>query len=215
VAVRCARGGKVVSQAVGSGCEVRERRKSRLSGGRQGELIALLGVNGAGKTTTIKMLTCLIRPTRGDAAILGNRITASPQAVKEKISVSPQETAVARNLSVKENLELIAGIFGFDKKTAEAKVEEMLTAFRLHEVSGKKASTLSGGMQRRLGIAMALLSDPQILFLDEPTLDAGRAAIAGDYASILPHLWWVIGYAAVILAIAILVFRNKMKTEKH
>lgn len=136
----------------------------------QGELFSLLGVNGAGKTTTIKMLTCLIKPTAGDAAIHGNSIVAKSHAVKKIISVSPQETAVARNLSVKENLELVANIFGFDKKTADAKVEEMLTTFRLHEVSKDKASTLSGGMQRRLSIAMALISDPQILFLDEPTL---------------------------------------------
>lgn len=136
----------------------------------QGELFSLLGVNGAGKTTTIKMLTCLIKPTEGDAAILGSSIVSEPQTVKKKISVSPQETAVARNLSVKENLELVAKIFGFDKKAADAKVEEMMETFRLKEVSNSKAATLSGGMQRRLSIAMALISDPQILFLDEPTL---------------------------------------------
>lgn len=136
----------------------------------QGELFALLGVNGAGKTTTIKMLTCLSSPTSGDAALLGNSIVSNPQAVKEKINVSPQETAVARNLSVKENLELIAKIYGFDKRAIAIKVEEMLMAFSLTEVSKDKAETLSGGMQRRLSIAMALISNPQILFLDEPTL---------------------------------------------
>lgn len=136
----------------------------------QGELFALLGVNGAGKTTTIKMLTCLSSPTSGDATLLGNSIVSNPQAVKEKINVSPQETAVARNLSVKENLELIAKIYGFDKRAIAIKVEEMLMAFSLTEVSKDKAETLSGGMQRRLSIAMALISNPQILFLDEPTL---------------------------------------------
>ncbi|KUO67417.1 MAG: ABC transporter ATP-binding protein [Gracilibacter sp. BRH_c7a] len=136
----------------------------------QGELFALLGVNGAGKTTTIKMLTCLSRPTNGDAILLGNSIVSNPHAVKEKINVSPQETAVARNLSVKENLELIAQIYGFDKKAVDIKVAEMLTTFGLTEVSKDKAKTLSGGMQRRLSIAMALISNPQILFLDEPTL---------------------------------------------
>lgn len=136
----------------------------------QGELFALLGLNGAGKTTSIKMLTCLIRPTKGDATILGKSIITNPHAVKEIINVSPQETAVARNLSVKENLELIANIYGFDKKVVNAKVDEMLEMFRLTEVSKDKAVTLSGGMQRRLSIAMALISDPQILFLDEPTL---------------------------------------------
>ncbi|WP_048600374.1 ABC transporter ATP-binding protein [Rubeoparvulum massiliense] len=136
----------------------------------QGELFALLGVNGAGKTTTIKMLTCLSSPTSGDATLLGDSIVSNPHAVKEKINVSPQETAVARNLSVRENLELTAQIYGFDKKTIQKKVEEMLTTFNLTEVSKQKAKTLSGGMQRRLNIAMALISDPQILFLDEPTL---------------------------------------------
>lgn len=136
----------------------------------EGELFALLGVNGAGKTTTIKMLSCLLSPTDGDAILLGDSIRNHPQAVKEKINVSPQETAVARNLSVRENLELMAGIYGSDKQTARTKAEEMLTAFHLTEVAKQKAKTLSGGMQRRLSIAMALITDPKILFLDEPTL---------------------------------------------
>ncbi|MDI9508974.1 MAG: ABC transporter ATP-binding protein [Bacillota bacterium] len=136
---------------------------------KQGELFALLGVNGAGKTTTIKMLTCLISPTSGDAALHGHSIISNPHGVKEKINVSPQETAVARNLSVKENLELIARIYGFDKKATAIKVKEMMTTFSLTEVSKDKAKTLSGGMQRRLSIAMALITDPKILFLDEPT----------------------------------------------
>ncbi|MEH7729033.1 ABC transporter A family member [Bacillus safensis] len=136
----------------------------------QGELFTLLGVNGAGKTTTIKMLTCLSTPTTGDASILGNSIVSNPYAVKEQINVSPQETAVAPNLSVKENLELIAQIYGFHKTTIDIKVEEMLRTFSLTEVSKMKAKILSGGMQRRLSIAMALITDPKILFLDEPTL---------------------------------------------
>lgn len=136
----------------------------------QGELFTLLGVNGAGKTTMIKMLTCLSIPTTGDATILGNSIVSNPYAVKEQINVSPQETAVAPNLSVKENLELIAQIYGFHKTMVDIKVEEMLHTFSLTEVSKMKAKTLSGGMQRRLSIAMALITDPKILFLDEPTL---------------------------------------------
>lgn len=136
----------------------------------QGELFALLGVNGAGKTTTIKMLTCLSSPTSGDATLLGNSIVSNPHGVKELINVSPQETAVAPNLTVRENLELIAQIYGFYKKTVEIRVEEMLRTFSLTEVSNNKAKTLSGGMQRRLSIAMALITNPKILFLDEPTL---------------------------------------------
>ena len=81
----------------------------------KGELFALLGVNGAGKTTTIKMLTCLTKPTSGDAFVLGNSIITSPLKVKAQINVSPQETAIARNLTVRENLELISGIYGNDK----------------------------------------------------------------------------------------------------
>jgi len=135
-----------------------------------GELFALLGVNGAGKTTTIKMLSCLISPTSGDALLLGDSIVSKPYAVKKKINVSPQETAVAPNLTVKENLVLIAEIYGNNKKTAYAKANEMISTFGLAEVTRNRAKTLSGGMQRRLSIAMALISSPQILFLDEPTL---------------------------------------------
>lgn len=114
-------------------------------------------------------MTCLIQPTSGDATLKGESIVSQPQKVKEIINVSPQETAVARNLSVKENLELIANIYGFDKQKTALKVEEMLRSFSLSEVSKDKAKTLSGGMQRRLSIAMALISEPQIVFLDEPT----------------------------------------------
>lgn len=136
----------------------------------QGELFSLLGVNGAGKTTTIKMLSCLIKPTGGDAVLLGNSIKAHPQAVKEIINISPQETAVASNLSVIENLELTAGLYGQNKKTAKRRAEEIATQFGLEDVRKKKAKHLSSGMQRRLSLAMALITNPQILFLDEPTL---------------------------------------------
>lgn len=136
----------------------------------QGKLFALLGVNGAGKTTTIKMLSCLTKPTSGDAILLGKSIVTNPETVKEKISISPQETAVAGSLSVRENLELIAGIYGSDKMNAHSKANEMISALGLDEAASRKAKTLSGGMQRRLSIAMALISNPQILFLDEPTL---------------------------------------------
>lgn len=136
----------------------------------QGELFSLLGVNGAGKTTTIKMLSCLIRPTSGDATLLGDSVSERPQAVKQKINISPQETAVASNLSVAENLELIAELYGQDGKTAKHNASEMAVRFGLEAVLKKRANRLSGGMQRRLSIAMALITNPQILFLDEPTL---------------------------------------------
>lgn len=136
----------------------------------EGELFSLLGVNGAGKTTTIKMLSCLAQPTSGDALLLGSSIVKSPEEVKKKINVSPQETAVARNLTVMENLEFIAEIYGSSSAEAKVRADEMIEKFNLSDVRDKRAKTLSGGMQRRLSIAMALISDPKILFLDEPTL---------------------------------------------
>ena len=137
---------------------------------RQGELFSLLGVNGAGKTTTIKMLSCLTTPTKGDALVGGCSITKETERVKQLIGVSPQETAVAPNLSVKENLELICGIHGFSKEKTKAKLRELTDQFSLDTVLLRKAGKLSGGWQRRVSIAMALISEPQILFLDEPTL---------------------------------------------
>ena len=136
----------------------------------QGELFALLGVNGAGKTTTIKVLSCLIKPTSGDALLLDDSIVSNPNAIKGKTNISPQETSVAANLSVLENLELIAGIYGQNSKTAKKKAHEIAQKFGLENELTKKAKNLSGGMQRRLSIAMGLISEPQILFLDEPTL---------------------------------------------
>ncbi len=136
----------------------------------QGELFALLGVNGAGKTTTIKMLTCLTKPDSGNAFINGNSIITNVGAVKSIIGVSPQETAVAPNLSVKENLLLMCGVHGFTKEKSQAKIKELSEQFDLTSILNKKAGKLSGGWQRRLSIAMALISEPQVLFLDEPTL---------------------------------------------
>jgi len=137
---------------------------------QQGELFSLLGVNGAGKTTVIKMLSCLTRPTDGDAVVGGYSITKAPDKVKRLIGVSPQETAVAPNLSVEENLRLICGIHGFSKEKTNKKIRELSDRFSLAAVLKRKAGKLSGGWQRRVSIAMALISEPQILFLDEPTL---------------------------------------------
>ena len=137
---------------------------------RQGELFALLGVNGAGKTTAIKMLSCLTKPTGGDAFVGGFSVTKEPEQVKRLIGVSPQETAVAPNLSVKENLELICGIHSFSREKTQAKIRELSDQFSLDTVLQRKAGKLSGGWQRRVSIAMALISEPSILFLDEPTL---------------------------------------------
>ena len=136
----------------------------------EGELFSLLGVNGAGKTTTIKMLSCLTEPTEGDAYLLGKSIKDDSNYVKSLIAVSPQETSVAAGLTVKENLELICGIHRFPKTVSELKIKELSMLLGLDSVLSRKAGKLSGGYQRRLSIAMALISEPRILFLDEPTL---------------------------------------------
>jgi ABC-2 type transport system ATP-binding protein len=147
-------------------------------------LFSLLGVNGAGKTTTINMLSCLTKPTGGDAVLLGDSINKKAQAVKQKINISPQETAVAANLSVIENLELMAGLYGQNRVTARKNASDMAKQFGLESVSSKKAKLLSGGMQRRLSVAMALITNPQILFLDEPTLGLDVLARRELWASI-------------------------------
>ena len=137
---------------------------------RQGELFSLLGINGAGKTTTIKMLSCLTQPTDGDAFVGGHSILRDRLQIKRHIGVSPQETAVAPNLTVKENLELMCGIHGFSKDVCQEKITALSVRFNLQNILSKKAGKLSGGWQRRVSIAMALIGEPSILFLDEPTL---------------------------------------------
>lgn len=136
----------------------------------KGELFGLLGVNGAGKTTLVKMLSCLVLPTSGDAFVLGSSIITEADKVKQKIGISPQETAVAKKLTMEENLDLMAGAHGFDKEKRIKKTEEMIAEFGLESVRKKAAEKLSGGWQRKLSIAMALVSEPEVLFLDEPTL---------------------------------------------
>ena len=136
----------------------------------EGELFSLLGVNGAGKTTTIKMLSCLTSPDGGDAYLLGKSICSESGDVKKLIAVSPQETAIARGLSVRENLRLICGVHGLNKEESESRIKELTVLLGLDSVIDKRAGKLSGGWQRRLSIAMALISQPRILFLDEPTL---------------------------------------------
>ena len=135
-----------------------------------GELFSLLGVNGAGKTTTIKMLCCLTTPTEGDAFVGGYSVIKEWDEVKRLIGVSPQETAIAPNLSVRENLELICGIHGFSREKTQEKIGELAGRLIPEDILHRKAGKLSGGQQRRVSIAMALISEPRILFLDEPTL---------------------------------------------
>ena len=137
---------------------------------QQGELLSLLGVNGAGKTTTLKLLSCLSRPTGGYAFLHGKSILHDTAGVKQLIAVSPQETAVAPGLTARENLELMCGICGITKAARREKVDALSAMLGLGEVLDRRAGKLSGGWQRRLSIAMALVSEPKILFLDEPTL---------------------------------------------
>lgn len=156
-----------------------------------GELFALLGVNGAGKSTTIKMLSCLTVPTEGDGTLMGHSVTTDSHRAKEILAVSPQETAIGPNLTVLENLELMAGVY----KRPRERVNQVMERLDLAQWAKARAKTLSGGWQRRLSIAMALVSQPEVLFLDEPTL--GLDVLARR------ELWSVIrglkGHTAIIL----------------
>ena len=134
---------------------------------QSGELFSLLGVNGAGKTTTIKMLTTLVKPTSGEI-LVDNINPFKDSSIKERMNISPQESAIALNLTIEENLSFILGVYGIKNKTK--KINELITLFSLEEYRNKRAKTLSGGYKRRLSIAMALANEPKILFLDEPTL---------------------------------------------
>ncbi len=136
----------------------------------EGELFALLGVNGAGKTTTIRMLSCLSAPTSGEASVLGHNVKSEKSAVKEIIGISPQDTAVAENLTVRENLEFMAKVHSTDKTKNAERVNKMIELFGMSEVKNSSAKTLKGGWKRKVSIAMALISEPKVLFLDEPTL---------------------------------------------
>lgn len=136
----------------------------------KGEIFALLGVNGAGKTTTIRMMSCLSVPTSGEVYINGHSCINESDEVRQITGISPQETSVAENLTVRENLEFIAEVYGFDKNKIKSQTDKMIQLFSMGEVENSRAKTLSGGWKRKLSIAMALISEPEVLFLDEPTL---------------------------------------------
>lgn len=136
----------------------------------EGELFALLGVNGAGKTTTIRMMSCLSTATSGEVYICGHNCSSETDEVKKIIGISPQETSVAENLTVRENLEFIVSVYGYDKDRIKSRTEEMIRLFNMGEVENFRAKTLSGGWKRKLSIAMSLISEPKVLFLDEPTV---------------------------------------------
>lgn len=135
----------------------------------KGELFSLLGENGAGKSTTIGVLCSLVSKTDGEVKIQGYDLEKDNEKVRKIVSLSPQQSAVANNLTVKENLNLILSLYGVEENVKET-VENALKDFSLKDVENKRAKTLSGGYQRRLSIAMALITNPEVLFLDEPTL---------------------------------------------
>ena len=145
---------------------VRALDRVSLTVGR-GELFGLLGVNGAGKTTLIKILSGLVSKTSGEATVEGLSVPRDMEKIKEILSVSPQETAIAPNLTVLENLRFFAAVYG---KTDEETLRRIISTFSLEEVLNRRAKTLSGGWGRRLSIALALVTEPHVLFLDEPTL---------------------------------------------
>ncbi len=139
-------------------------------GVESGELFALLGPNGAGKTTTIRMLCCLLRPTEGTARIVGHDVVSEPLAVKRTIAVVPQQTAVAERLTARENMSLMARLHGVDGAVWRRRADELLAVVGLTARADEPTRSYSGGMKRRLSIAMALVTDPAVLFLDEPTI---------------------------------------------
>lgn len=135
---------------------------------KEGELFSLLGTNGAGKTTTIKMISTLIKQNSGTIKVLGYDTIKDYKIIRKKINVSPQETAIAMNLTVYENLDFMANVYQIENK--KDKIDNLIKTFKLEEVLKQKAKTLSGGYMRKLSIAISLINDPKILFLDEPTL---------------------------------------------
>ena len=135
---------------------------------KKNELFSLLGTNGAGKTTTLKMLSTLIPESSGEILINNLNLSQSKDKIKNIINISPQDTAIAKNLTVKENLYFFAGVY--EIKNKENKINELRKVFKLESVLNQKTKTLSGGWQRKLSIALSLINDPEILFLDEPTL---------------------------------------------
>ncbi len=136
----------------------------------ENSIYALLGLNGAGKTTTIKMITGLLKPTNGEIIVEGNSISDNLNKIKEITSISPQESAFASNLTVYQNIMMMGEIYGMKKDECKKITQELIHNFSLEKYQNKRAKTLSGGYQRKLSLAMALVSNPKVLFLDEPTL---------------------------------------------
>jgi ABC-2 type transport system ATP-binding protein len=137
---------------------------------KQGELFGLLGPNGAGKTTTISILCSLLEPTAGSACVAGYDVTKDATKMKEHIGVCPQEAAVFKFLTGRENIELLGNLHGVDKEILRERTTSLLDEANFTEAAKRKTKGYSGGMLRQLNLLMALISDPEIVFLDEPTV---------------------------------------------
>jgi ABC-2 type transport system ATP-binding protein len=134
-----------------------------------GTVLALLGPNGAGKTTTVRVLTTLLTPDAGSAEVAGVDVLARPAEVRRRIGLSGQYAAVDEYLSGKENLEMVGNLYHLGRRTSRSRAVELLEQFNLSDAADRPVKTYSGGMRRRLDLAGALVADPQVLFLDEPT----------------------------------------------
>jgi len=135
----------------------------------EGTVMGLLGPNGAGKTTAVRILTTLLRPDGGTAHVAGADVLREPEQVRRRIGLSGQNAAVDENLTGAENLEMIGRLYGFPRRRARARAGALLDAFDLTEAGGRPAKTYSGGMRRRLDLACALVAEPPVVVLDEPT----------------------------------------------
>ncbi|BCU71673.1 ATP-binding cassette domain-containing protein [Stygiolobus caldivivus] len=150
---------------------------------KEGEIFGFLGPNGAGKSTTIKMLTTVLKPTEGTAIVNGYDVVKDPANVRRSIGVVPQEYTADEDLTGWENMMMMAGLYGIDREVAKERARELLEMVELGQAMNRKVETYSGGMRRRLEIAMSLISRPKVLFLDEPTvgLDAQTRKAIWDY----------------------------------
>lgn len=136
---------------------------------KQGSILALLGPNGAGKTTTIRILSTLIEPDGGSAAVNGHDVVKSPDNVRASIGLTGQYAAVDEYLSARENLEMMGRLYRLSIEDCRKRAQELLEQFDLANVGPRKVKTYSGGMRRRLDLAMSLIASPPVIFLDEPT----------------------------------------------
>lgn len=155
---------------------------------KRGEVFGFLGPNGAGKTTSIKMMVGLLKPTKGKTLIDGMEIKAGSKIVREKVGVCPQEITLWDQLTTYENLRMIGELYEVNKRRLEDNIDWLLDSLQLQEKRNSLAKALSGGMKRRLNLAMALVHDPEIIVLDEPSpgLDPQSRLVLWDFIAAIP-----------------------------